>query len=251
MNRIYIGMLVFLSILLVVLPLGAGAGVSIGVDQALRGQLLVTEQEVEPGQPATWTVEAHNQGSNPFAGWIRLDVLDEENMTVFRAWSDVIQVEPGAFTAHTLAFAAPDMSGNLTAHLVLHHGTERVARTVPFTTKEWVVKPGFRVPRLRTYDDVIRATVVAPNDVDAFVVTLDDRSTRRFAQQHVENSGGRQVVEIDYVPKVLDEEDARLTISSLDGKYHYTEDVVLYRETGMVAAAMRWLSELFENGVFI
>lgn len=229
------------------LPMAAGSGVGVGVDQDRQGSLVVTDQHVTDDRPRTWEVEAHNDGSAPFTGRIRLDVLDETNATVFRTWSDTIQVEPGSFSAHRLAYYGPDRADNLTANLVLHHGTDRETVSFPFTTEQQDTTQGFDVSHAWTEQDTTALRVAAPEDVDAFYVSVDDRSTRRYAQTRVENRAGEHLVSLDYHPEVIDTDTAHVTVSSTDGNYHYTGEVELQRSTGMGDTVRRWIVLLRQN----
>lgn len=240
-----------LTAMVFLLPAAAGSGLSIGVDREQQASLLLTTQDTATDRPKTWGVELHNDGSTPFTGRVRLDVLNADNTTVFRTWTDPVQVEPGAFAARTLTYYTPDRAGNLTARITAHYGTERITRSVPFTTEQRDIRQGFQVSPAWTDETTVNLRVAAPADVDTFHVAVNDRSTRRFTQQDVINRGGSQLVTLGYYPPISDAEQAQVRISSSDGKYHYTREVELRQPIGWIDRAKQWLAVLVENTVIM
>ncbi len=237
--------------ILLVLPIAAGSGVSLGVEHKQQASLLLTTEETTADRPKAWGAELHNEGSTAFTGRIRLDVLDADNTTLFRTWSDPVQVEPGAFAARELIYYDPSRSGNLTARIVAHYGTERITKTAPFTTTPQDTRQGFEVAHAWTDDNTVNLRVTAPPDVDTYHVSVNDEATRRFTQKEITNHGGTQVVSLDYNPPITDTEQAQVTISSPEGEYHYTEEVELRRPTGWVDRVKQWLTVLIENTVIM
>ncbi len=236
--------------LLLVLGCVTAYDVAVGVDQDRQGSITVTDQRMDDDRPRTWTVEAWNDGSKPFTGWLRLDIRDEDDDVVFRTWSGQLQINPGSFTMHRFAHDTPTYAGNMTADIVLHHGTDRVTASFPFTTEARDVDTGFTVSHLWTDRDTTALRVTAPNDVDTYYVSVDDRSTRRYSQETV-HGAGTQIVELNYTPELIDTEPARVTISSDNGKYHYTGKVELERATGMTDTIRKWVVVLRQNMPFI
>lgn len=238
--------------LLVLLVLGtvspaAASGVSLGVDTDLDGELLLTDHHITPDSPKSVAVEAQNTGSKSFTGRIRLDVSTVQNRTIFRTWSDVIQLTPGSRTSHRLWFYRPHHNGTLTASVVLHHGIDRVTESFTVNTTVRDTRNGFELHTLRARKNSIRAVITVPNDVDAFTVTVDDASTRRYAQQRVRPSGDRTTVTVPYHPTIQDTAETTITIMSMDGRYHYTAKRTVTRKTGTFTRLTGWVAGMVEN----
>lgn len=235
------------ALFLLLSSLATGFGVSLGIDGNLDGEVSITDKRVSPDTPQRFTVEAQNPGGASFTGRIRLDIVNDDNQTVFRAWSDTIRVAPGSLTSHTFLFHDPGLNGTFTAKAVLHHGVERVSDSAVFNASPHETMDGFAVSRIRTYQDAVRVTFDAPTEVGAVAVTVDDEATRRFVQRLVQDASGGTTVTVPYHPAIQDTAEATITISSVDGKYHYTRDVLLTRSTGWDAMVERWWYRMTEN----
>lgn len=239
--------LLFAVMGMLLVPTAAASGVSLGVDTDQSGEILLTDRQGTPETPKTVTVEARNTGSTSFTGRIRLDVADEQNRTIFRTWTDVLELTPGAATSHRFLFYRPQYNGTLTASAVLHHGVRRVAQSFTVNSAARNTSDGFNLRRVQVHDDRITAAVAVPEDVDAFAITVDDASTRRFAQRRVQPNGGVTTVDIPYHPAIRDTADATITISSADGRYHYTTRRTLTRQDGAFTRLTGWVAVMLEK----
>lgn len=221
----------------------AASGVNLGIQHERDGRLLLVNQQVAEGKPKVWQVEAQNRGSIPFTGRVRLDITNAANKTVYRTWSDVFQLEPGAATGETLGFYAPQRNESLTAHIVMDYGVQRITKTATFNTTRQKTQEGFELLGTAVYKDHAVFRIAVPKEVDAFYLTLDGKSTRRFAQQRVKPSSRVTAVRANYNPPIPETEEAQLTISGSEGKYHYTDSVKLERKTGLDAI----IAKIVEN----
>jgi len=200
------------------IPLAAGV-VGITVDDSMAVETRVLSEDHDQ-LPATWTVEVQNTGSGAVAGQISLTVR-HGNETVHTAWTAPLVLDPGSMASRTMAFDKPNITGNVTASIVFHYGTEhkQVAERT-FSVESRSPQNGFNIDDTVIRNGKLRFSVTAPESVDQFAVWTSDDSTRRFVQRIVTRDRSRTTVTVPQYPAIDQQRTVDIFVASMDGRYH-------------------------------
>lgn len=211
-------------------------GVGVGVDEARDIDTNLIDSSTSGDSPPTWQAEVKNTGSTTMIGRLRLDIM-QGNRTIYRAYSDTLQIPPGGLADRQLTYVGPPDNRSLEARLVFDHGaaTTHIARQ-QFQTHDTATEEGFDITTLRAYRDRLYLAIDTPPDVETAHLHVQPTAPRRFEQVTASPDGGRTTATIPYTPPIQDSEEVRLRIGDSAGKYHYTTTRRLEPLTGWKAS---------------